>query len=331
MNGNKQALSLQSDFKINYTAREITAFIGRGSATTEKIITTLNEIKETAGIKSLKSLEQAHISQIIDKLQTADMSLSAKNSYISSLNNVVKYLNRSDLNPIKAAEFGLSRDISSSDGVNKENSRESAESFKSWLQEKAEQTGDIRYTALRHAVDIQYSAGLRLRESLLVKLTTKDLSANTLNLAKKNDGAKNSRQRVINLNGEQKAIILEARQFLKDNHLVNLNIGTQKQGRDFVNNTVKAFEKETGASFHYHGERHFYAHSFYKTAWQDKGYSNIECRAVTGESKQDWQGRVMADTGLSKAEFKSIDKEIRQDLSRLLGHERVSITSRYLG
>jgi uncharacterized FlaG/YvyC family protein len=36
-------------------------------------------------------------------------------------------------------------------------------------------------------------------------------------------------------------------------------------------------------------------------------------------------------TGLSKAEFQNIDKEIRYSISQSLGHERISITDRYLG
>ena len=327
---NDKAMSIKNDSKISYLAREITNFINRGSATTEKISATLREIKEISGLKSLKSLEQSHINKIVEKLKTSDMSLSNKNSYISSINNIVKYLNKDSLNTIKAADYGLSRDIKENDGVNKENTRESANAFKNWLNEKAEKTGDMRYSALRHAVEIQFSAGLRLRESLQVKLLNKDLSQNSLSLAKKNDGAKNSRAREIHLNSEQKQSVLDARQFLKDNHLVNLNVGKLLQGRNFANNTVKEFMKEQGVYFHYHGERHFFVHNAYKAAWAGKGYA-IECRARTGESKADWAARILETTGLNKAEFQAIDKEIRQGISKNLGHERIEITNRYLG
>ena len=50
--------------------------------------------------------------------------------HISSINNIVRYLDRDDLRVIKASDFGLSRNISEKDGVNKENTRESAAAFK---------------------------------------------------------------------------------------------------------------------------------------------------------------------------------------------------------
>ena len=56
-----------------------------------------------------------------------------------------------------------------------------------------------------------------------------------------------------------------------------------------------------------------------------------KCGARTGESKAEWLGGILETTGLSKAEFQTIDKEIRQEISRDLGHERIEITNRYLG
>ena len=328
-----KALSTKNDSKITYLAREITNFVGRGSSTTEKLAATLREIHKSAGIKSLKNLEQSHIDKIVNELKneviTGNMSLSSANSYISSINNIVRYIGNGDLHAIKASDYGLSRNISEKDGINKENSREAAAAYKEWLNQKYAQTKDIRYTALKQAVSIQ-SVNLRLRESLLVKLQNKDLSHNILKISEKNDGSKNSRAREIKLNPGQKASLLEARDFLKDNGLKNPNIGTIKQGRDFANNTLKAFRKETGVAFHYHGERHWTAHEAYKNAWTAKGYE-IECRARTGETKAEWQDRIIAETGLGKAEFAKLDKEIRQEISRSLGHERLEITNRYLG
>ncbi len=331
MNG--KALSIKNDSKISFLAKEITKFIGRGSSTTEKLATTLKEIEESSGIKSLKNLEQQHINRIVenlkDKVISGTMSLSNANSYVSSINNIVRYLNNSELHSVKAENCGLSRNISEKDSINKENSREAATAYKEWLGQKYIETKDLRYESLKHAVSIQ-SVNLRLRESLLVKLISKDLSKDILKINAKGDGAKNSRAREISLTVEQKSSLLEARQFLKDNNLKNLNIGTVQQGRNFANNTLKKFRGETNNYFHFHGERHYVAHQAYKAAWELKGY-NVECRAKTGESKQNWQDRIVSTTGLSKTEFIKMDTEIRLNISRELGHERVEISSRYLG
>ena len=330
MNG-KKALSIKNDSKILYLSKEITKFIGRGSATTEKLVATLKEIKISTAIKSLKFLEQSHIIKIVEGLKhkTESSSMSNANSYISSLNNIIRYIGSDNLHTIKAAEYGLSRKIAEKDGINKENTREAASAYKEWLDQKYIETKDIRYEALKHAVSIQ-SVNLRLRESLLIKLRTKDLSDNVLKISEKKDGSKNSRAREIRLNPEQKQALIDARNFIKTNRLENLNVGTTKQGRNFANNTLKAFRQETGQSFHFHGERHWAAHEAYKNAWAAKGY-DIECRVRTNEAKEKWLGRILSERGLSKSEFIKIDRGIRQDISRDLGHERIEITNRYLG
>ncbi len=327
-------LTFRNNAAVGILSKTITAFIGRGSATTDKIAATLKEIKSTAEIKSLKHLEQSHIIKVAnglrEKAESGKISLSTANSYISSLNNIVKYSGNKDLHTIKAGDFGLSRNISEKDGINKENTREAAGAFKTWISEKYQQTGDLRYSIVKNAADVQ-SVNLRLRESQLVKLTSKDLSKDILKINAKGDGAKNSRAREIKLTPKQKQTLIEVRDFLKDNGLKNLNLGTLKEGKSFANHALEAFRKETGASFHYHGERHWTAHQTYKDSWEAKGYGGIECRARTGETKQDWQNRIMTETGLSKSEFKAYDKEIRQEISRDLGHERIEITNRYLG
>ncbi len=329
-----KAMSIKSESKISFLSKEIAEFIKRGSSTTEKLSATIREIKAQTGIITLKDLEQSHINNMVMEIKndvsSGTKSLSNANSYISSINNIVKYIGKDDLHAIKASDFGLSRNISEKDGINKENSRESAAAFKTWLNEKYTQTNDLRYLALMHAVNIQ-SVNLRLRESLQIKLLNKDLSKNILKVSAKGDGSKNSREREIKLNHEQKSVLLEARDFLKENHLKNLNIGTIKQGRNFANNALKSFRAETNHYFHYHGERHWTVHEAYKEAWKLKGYDNIECRARTGEGKAEWISGILETTGLSKSEFQTMDKEIRQEISRNLGHERIEITNRYLG
>ena len=331
MNG--KALSIKNNSKIDYLAKEISEFLNRGSATKEKISTTLHLLRNEIGIKTLKDLEQPHIekiaSELKEKVKVENMSTSAAGSYVSSLNNIVRYIGNKELHAIKASDHGLSRNIAEKDGINKENSREAAQAYKEWLNQKYAGTKDIRYAALKQAVSIQ-SVNLRLRESLQIKLLNKDLSQNILKVSAKGDGSKNSREREIKLNPEQKAVLLEARAFIKDNNLKNLNIGTMKQGRDFANNALKSFRAESGLSYHYHGERHWAAHEAYKNAWAEKGY-NLECRSRTGGTKEEWQMRILNETRLSRIEFTVLDKEIRMKISMDLGHERIEITYRYLG
>ena len=318
---------------------EIAKYMHRGSSTTEKLEATMRYVKELAGLRNLAKLERSHIDKIIsdlyEKYKNGQLSSSGVNSHITSINNILKYAGKPEL-LIQAKEYGLSRKFNDSD--NKENTRQAAGKFKEWLNLKYEQTGKIKYKALYHAVNIQ-STNLRVRESLLVKLKDKDLSNNILKISDKPartgkwDGSKNTRARLITLNQDQKTALLEARSFLKENNLRNLNtLLTLKQGKDFVQNAVKAFRKETGFNFHYHGERQYETHRAYADKWQEKGFSGIECRArLEMTDKKEWVAAMREKTGLPLSEFKLIDKGIRQKISRSLGHERLSITNRYLG
>jgi hypothetical protein len=320
-------------------ALEIANYMRRGHATTEKLEAAMRYAKELTGLRNLVKLERNNICKIIsdldEKYKTGRLSSSGVNNHITSINNILKYAGKPELIVI-AKDYGLSRKFT--DGVNKENTREAAEKFKEWLNSKYEQTGKIKYKALCHAVNIQ-STNLRLRESILVKLKDKDVSNNILKISDKTaktgkwDGSKNTRARLITLNQGQKTALLEARAFMKENGLRNLNtLPTLKQGKEFAQNALKAFRKETGVYFHYHGERQHETHEAYSKAWKEKGFNGIECRArLEIADKKEWTNTMIEKTGLSSKEFKIIDKEIRREISRSLGHERLSITNRYLG
>ena len=331
-----KVMTFKNTSKAKYLSNEIRNFLHRGFETGKKLTTALNSIRAETGVRKLQNLSQEHIDKFVnnlkDKVVAGKLSSSTFTSYIASLNDIILYKNDKELHKISSKkDYGVSRNFTKTDGVNKENSRDATVAYKEWLHSKYQATKDLRYESLKHTVAIQ-AVNLRLRESLLVKLSNKDLSGNILKIAEKGDGSKNSRPREIQLNTEQKEVLRGAREFMKSSGLKNLNIGTLQQGRDFANNTLKQFRSENQAvSFHYHGERHARAHDEYKTAWAERGYDNIECRARMGETKADWQNRIMAETGLSRSEFKNIDNSIRQDISHNLGHERPNISDRYLG
>lgn len=334
-----KSVSVRNENAIKHMAMEIAKYMRRGPSTTEKLEAAMNYVKELTSLRNLVKLERNDIGKIIsdldEKYKTGRLSSSWVNSHIAGINNILKYVGKSEL-LIQAKDYGLSRKYN--DSINKENTREAAEKFKEWLNLKYEKTGKIKYKALYHAVNIQ-STNLRLRESILIKLKDKDLRNNNLRISDrpaktgKWDGSKNTRARLITLNQKQKASLLEARTFMKENNLSNLNVLHKlKQGKEFAQNALKAFRKETGIYFHYHGERQYETHEAYSKAWKERGFNGIECRArLEIADKKEWTNTIIEKTGLSLKEFKSIDKEIRQEISRSLGHERLSVTNRYLG
>lgn len=319
-------LGVRNEHDICYYARDISEnFLHRGSDTTDKLKMTLRFLKKEAGLKNLANLNGGHMKNIISNFQEKlkeGMSLSSINGYISSINNIARYIGKDELR-INAKEAGLTRKY---DYIkNKENTLGASGSFKEYLKSQYNKTGDIKYMAAYHAVNLMRNCNLRLSESLGIKILNKPIG-NKLNL-NKNDQTKHGRSRTVELyNATQKTALKEAKYFLKNNGLKNLNTpGTMKKGQDFMQNVLKDFKAKTGEAFHFHGERQAWAHDKYSHLWREKGF-NVECNGKMEIDKKEWLEKTATDTGLTAREVKSIDKEIRtvitKDLERLLAVSR---------
>jgi site-specific recombinase XerD len=137
-------------------------------------------------------------------------------------------------------------------------SQEKHEKFISFLSQKQ----DIRAQALMHSTELQREFGLRLRESLAIKLSTieRALETNILHLTRQ-DMTKNAREREIPVLREtQKEVLQKAYDFMKENNLFSL-VPTQslKEQYNYAYEVKKEFERITNEKFNYHGERHAFA------------------------------------------------------------------------
>lgn len=207
----------------------------------------------------------------------------------------------------------------------KSNTKEDAEAFKAWLTDKGEED---QFSL--HSVTMQYELGLRLRESLAIKIREKDPTAKTLKI-KKTDCPKNNRPREIKIEREsQRIAIEEARRAVTENKMRSLipNEKTLIQQKNKTQALVRKFRKETGRAFRCHGERHRFAHERYSKLWQERTGQALSCPA---KHDGDWKEYARQETGLSIAEIKKIDEEVRMQVSLDLGHARISITRTYLG
>jgi len=97
---------------------------------------------------------------------------------------------------------------------------------------------------------------------------------------------------------------------------------------------VESFKKNSEHSgYHFHGERHHFAHKLYSDLWQQKTGHEIKAPIVKGLPASSWSWREYAAkvTGISEKEIMDIDKEIRIEVSHQLGHNRLSVTRDYIG
>ena len=84
-------------------------------------------------------------------------------------------------------------------------------------------------------------------------------------------------------------------------------------------------------NYHNHGNRHAWANNKYELLWQERTGISIESTAKSQLFGKDWIRYAETKTGLIETEIREIDSEIRLSISHELGHERLSITSVYLG
>lgn len=105
-------LGLRNEHDICYYARDISEnFLHRGSGTTDKLEMTLRFLKQETGLKNLVKLNGGHMKNIINNFREKlkeGMSLSSINGYISSINNIARYIGKDELR-INAKEAGLTR------------------------------------------------------------------------------------------------------------------------------------------------------------------------------------------------------------------------------
>jgi integrase len=358
--------SLKNSWSIHAVSKAVAGHINRGFATSEKVETVLREMKEF-GIRNINKLDEDKVQEIAEhvakKVHEGEISGKTGATYFSALNAVIDYVNHNfdkEINELRYSEFDIHKDT---DYQNRSISEETLQNFQSFLQEKYEQTGDNKFQALEYATELQREFGLRFRESAGLNVNTieKGLETGKLELDRQ-DWTKNAREREIQIRTEeQKELLNEVKNFLEQQEKINLAGAENAKEyqpianfRSFADNIRAAFSKETNQNFSFHGERHAWAQERYSQGFQEKTGVSIQApiKYYSEElSKSGWTGEgegkfydavekagiknfweyASEKTGLEISELKSIDKEIRQEISEELGHNRLDITNAYLG
>jgi site-specific recombinase XerD len=256
-------VNFKNEHKASHLAREIAQYFHRGTSLENRIETVLNTLRDEIGVKSLKKIDQevvrAYVDHLKSKVEAGELSKKSAENYISAFNRVIEYVNERlerNLETVSPRGAGLSR--GSFEFVDRAVSQETHEKFVSFLSEKQ----DIRAQALSHSVQLQREFGLRLRESLAIKVETieRALETKTLSLGRE-DLTKNGREREIPvLTNEQKETLQRALDFMKQNDLFSLApTSTLKEQYNFAYEAKREFEAQTGEKFTFHGERHAFA------------------------------------------------------------------------
>jgi site-specific recombinase XerD len=278
--------SFRNEHQSSYLARDIASFFNRGTSLEGRIETVLNHLREWTGTKSLKQLDSQRVESFVDtlreKVEAGELSRKTAENYISALNRVIEYTNQrldKGLELVSPKEHELSR--GSFQFVDRAVSQEVHEKFVSFLSTKE----DLRAQALAHSVELQRELGLRLRESLAIKVDTikEALETGTLRLGRE-DLTKNGREREIPILTESQREALEkAYDFMKENNLSSLApTQTLREQYNFSYNMQKEFNHEHNENFSYHGERHAFAQSII-----DQGVDRATVSSWLGHNREE--------------------------------------------
>ncbi|MEA3312973.1 MAG: integrase domain-containing protein [Caldisericota bacterium] len=324
-------MSFKSATRAEYLGKTVSRSINRGSALSSKVTTVLNEIRENLSVKSLKNFEQptveAYADYLKDRVEEGNISLRTATDRISTLNTITtKYLEKQKLF-ISAKEWHLSR--GSQDYSDMSISSEVHQQFSEYLQ----QQGTIQAEALKYSIGLQRKLGLRARESFSIKQTTirKALKNNILHI-NRDDGTKNSKPRDITIKIEsQREILKNALNFMKEHKWKSLikPTTTRLSHSGWAYRQVTKFREAINSNYNFHAERHSFAHEQYANTWKEQAGIAVDCPVVYGGNN--WISYAEEKTSLGEEEIEKIDKDIREEISHELGHNRLEITNTYLG
>ena len=135
------------------------------------------------------------------------------------------------------------------------------------------------------------------------------------------------------MSARQVAALKDIKNFMAENRQHNLidSQQTYKEYHDWAYSKLKGFENRTQINYHFHGDRHAYAHERYHELWKNHAGAELKAPVEIEKNNNNWKSCAMEKTGLSQKEIHDIDTNIRQKISHELGHNRVSITRAYLG
>jgi integrase len=208
--------------------------------------------------------------------------------------------------------------------VQKANPEQAINDFKAHMEQK----GGFRAEAVRIATTLQRDLGLRLEESLKLKVTDKSIETAERTGEIRIEKTKGNRPRMVPVSEKALKALKAARDWQKE-YKASANIPSSmsyQQMVKFVKNQYAAFKVMADLDrFSPHGNRHAYAQERFQ---QLTGES---CPLASARFGDDNIRAIANARGVSINQAREIDSEARVEIAEELGHGRDEITRTYLG
>ena len=261
-------------------------------------------------------------------LRESDYATSTQANYVSRINQIYRNFGREDITRVfgNPRDYGISRDRSDQTDpkVQKANPELAINDFKAHMEQK----GGFRAEAVRIATTLQRDLGLRLEESLKLKVTDKTIETAERTGQIRIEKTKGNRPRVVPVSEKGLKALKEARDWQKE-HNASANIPTSisyQQMAKFVKNQYSSFKEDAGLDrFSPHGNRHAYAQERFMQL------TGEQCPLASGRFEEDNILAIAESRGVSTDEAREIDAQARAEIAEELGHGRDEITRTYLG
>lgn len=214
---------------------------------------------------------------------------------VSKLNALNKVLADSNLHHliIPPYLYGLDPDVGNP--FNRSNSTGACDAYLEWLMEKSNE--DPACLSLCNSVILQSTYGFRAQDSFTINMHNKDQSADYLEYD-------------------------ESDLLPRSEVLPWIN---------FMYLCLYLFRLETGHVFHYHGERHIYAHNLYRQLWQEITGVGVDCAAVLSFPREMWLSYASEKAVMDISQVIETDKQIRNKVLKFLNIRNAACLANYLG
>ncbi len=289
---------------------------GNGYTANATVKTSLHQFAQflkESGVRDLKNVQKEHVKayaqQLLERYENDSISASTAQNYLSAI-NVAMSNARMDkqchINPVKDSGFPTKSGI--------------AEMNKSVTYETLEEVKRELPARLSAQLNLQRTLGLRFKESALIdakKSLTEAIETGKVTIE---NGTKGGRARVIPITGQPQIHALENASKVQENN--RSLIPKALTWAQYQNTCYKEMENKP---FNFHDLRHSYAHERYQTLL---GQS---CPVQANISHKDHHQYLSKQLACTIEDAKQRDHTVRAQISRELGHNRISITNNYLG
>ncbi|EMA3788631.1 TPA: integrase domain-containing protein [Vibrio cholerae] len=270
-------------------------------------------IKSEQGIKEMRGIEKAHLvayaAHLNDRYERGEIAPSTAQNYLSAVNRVME-IARGDrqvrVDPVSEGGLPKRSGIATGDRSVSDVSHNAA------MEAASERLGAL--------LELQRNFGLRFEESAKLDAARALREAEKTGAVSIKDGTKGGRARTVPITSDAQITALQRAAAIQDGRSM---IPAEKNYREF---RQEAYREIGRHPVNFHGERHHYAQTRYKTLMR----ADCPVKAGVKHGREHYE-YLAKELGVSVAHAKMLDKEIRSEVALELGHGRIDVTNSYLG